>query len=58
MECDGPELSYVGMCEKRSRKCWVDWLVTRAVIDAGNKLIVYLLTLLSLTNTAGQVRLA
>lgn len=34
----------------------VNWLMTGAVIDTGNKLIVYLLTLLSLrTNTAGRV---
>lgn len=34
----------------------VNWLMTGAVIDTGNKLIVYLLTLLSpRTNTAGRV---
>lgn len=48
MECDRPQLWYNRMCVTGSSRCGVNYLMTRTVIDTGNKLIVYLLTLLSL----------
>lgn len=54
-------LDFLHACERGKKKGKaadgeVNWLMTGALIDTGNKLIVYLLTLLSLrTNTAGRV---